>query len=56
MRYRKDRDWTWLHVPPEKHHSGHDEGYYYNWCSSCNDRTEHEDGVCCMCFQENEDE
>ena len=52
----KYRDYTWLHVPPEQHHSGHDEGYYYNWCPTCSDRTCHETDSCCVCGRVNEDE
>lgn len=52
----RGRDYVHMYVPPEMHHSGYDEGYYYNYCSTCNDRTEHDEGCCCVCNNCNEDE
>lgn len=46
----RDRVYAWETVPVEYGDRGaNDEGYYYEWCSSCGCRTEHEDGECCNC-------
>jgi len=49
MSYDDDKDWVWKYVPPEQHHSGYDEGYYYHFCNKCGERTEHDDGGCVEC-------
>jgi len=46
----KERDYVFLHVPVEMQDRGaHDEGYYYDYCSNCSRKTEHDDEVCCEC-------
>jgi hypothetical protein len=47
-----DKDYVFLHVPFEESlKGGYDEGYYYDYCDSCNRRTEHDDGDCIDCCQ-----
>ena len=38
-----------MYEPGEDDRGARDEGYYYQWCSSCKERTEHEDGSCLEC-------
>jgi len=46
---RAGRVYVWETVPIDEQDSGaNDEGYYYEWCSGCNRRTEH-DGGCLEC-------
>lgn len=46
----KERDWVYKYVPVDMQDKGaYDEGYYYDYCSYCRERTEHEDEVCCVC-------
>jgi hypothetical protein len=46
----RERVYAWETVPVEYQDRGaNDEGYYYEWCSSCGTRTEHEDGDCTAC-------
>jgi hypothetical protein len=35
--------------PGEDDRGARDEGYYYEFCSPCNKRTEHETGTCLSC-------
>lgn len=49
-----DRDWVHNHVPVDMHHSGYDEGYYYDDCPYCGRRTEHDDGDCIPCSNGND--
>lgn len=44
-----ERDYVHNYYPPEDHHSGLDEGYYFDYCASCGRRTEHDDGACIPC-------
>lgn len=44
-----ERKYTYQYVPPEQHHSGYDEGYYYAWCDHCDTETEQDDGFCFSC-------
>jgi hypothetical protein len=44
-----ERDYVHNYYPPEMHHSGLDEGYYYDDCPHCGRRTEHDDGACIPC-------
>jgi hypothetical protein len=45
-----DRDYVFLHVPVDMQDTGaYDEGYYYEYCSICCRKTEHDDEVCCEC-------
>ena len=51
------RDWCYLYVPESEQDSGaNDEGYYYRFCNSCSERTEHETGSCCACGEYNDPE
>jgi len=46
---RAGRVYVWETVPIDEQDSGaNDEGYYYEWCSGCRRRTEH-DGGCLEC-------
>lgn len=48
--HEKDRDYVYLHVPVEEQDRGaYDEGFYYDYCSCCRKKTEHENEVCCEC-------
>lgn len=47
---KEERDYVYLHVPLEQQDRGaYDEGYYYEYCHSCSETTEHEDEHCCQC-------
>ena len=52
----KERDYVYKYVPVEWQDKGaYDEGYYYNFCYTCDERTEHENECCCMCNSHNPD-
>jgi len=52
----KERDWVWKYAPVHmQDKGGYDEGYYYNYCYKCREKTEHEDEVCCTCNSHNPD-
>ena len=52
----KERDWVWKYVPVHmQDKGGYDEGYYYNYCYKCREKTEHEDEVCFTCNSHNPD-
>jgi hypothetical protein len=52
----KERDWVWKYVPVHmQDKGGYDEGYYYNYCYKCREKTEHEDEMCCTCNAHNPD-
>ncbi len=52
----KERDWVWKYAPVHmQDKGGYDEGYYYNYCYKCREKTEHEDEVCCTCDTHNPD-
>lgn len=52
----KERDYVNKYVPVEWQDKGaYDEGYYYNYCYECGERTEHEDECCCECNSHNPD-
>jgi hypothetical protein len=47
-----NRDWVYARLPVDEQDRGaNDEGYYYDYCSFCDRRTEHEltGNVCCKC-------
>ena len=45
-----NRDYVYQHLPVEEQDRGaNDEGYYYEYCPSCQRRTEYEDDFCCEC-------
>jgi hypothetical protein len=46
-----DRVYVWeMYEDYEQDSGAHDEGFYYEWCSYCETRTEHEfDGTCLDC-------
>ena len=52
----RERDYVYKYVPIHMQDKGaYDEGYYYNYCYKCKDKTEHEDEVCCSCDTHNPD-
>lgn len=51
-----DREYCNQHLMPgEDDRGANDEGYYYDYCSICNAKTEHEDESCIECWNKNLD-
>ncbi len=47
--YRGRRYVSDMYEPGEDDRGARDEGYYYQWCGSCGESTEHEDEQCLSC-------
>jgi|TARA_B100000073_G_scaffold346768_1_gene359046 hypothetical protein len=53
---KRERDYVYKYVPVHMQDKGaYDEGYYYNYCYDCGEKTEHEDESCCVCNAHNPD-
>jgi len=53
--YGSYRDYVSDYLPVEEQDRGaNDEGYYYFYCIECGEKTEHENGQCCICNTDND--